>query len=202
MPLGEHWEWRGFGHAPPQFRAWFQSLPPLYPPDETLLRDAYLWTPGCVHNVKLRGDALKLKRFIARQGAFERWLEAPDDVLPFPLLPEHVRQVQALLNARFPAIPQEPVSRQAFLALVARAQPPVRVIVTLKQRRLSRWRPPSGEEVIVEWTRLHQPERVETVALEHDSLQALMRAWEELSPRLAGLRPMNYLAYIARWAGD
>ncbi|HEY79580.1 MAG TPA: hypothetical protein G4O05_00685 [Caldilineae bacterium] len=202
MPFGEHWEWRGFGHASPQFRAWFQSLPPLYPPNKALLRDAYLWTPGCMHNVKLRSDALKLKRFIARQGAFERWLEDPRDLLPFPLHPEHVRQVQALLNAHFPSIPQEPASREAFLALVARARPPVRVIVALKQRRLSRWRLPSGEEVIVEWTQLHQPERVETVAMEHDNLQTLIRAWEGLSSHLAGLRPMNYLTFIARWAGD
>ncbi len=202
MPFGEHWEWRGFGRTSPAFRAWFQTLPPYYPPSEAPLRDEYLWTPSCAHNVKLRYDALKFKRFIARQGAFERWLEAPDEFLPFPLHPDHLRQVEALLNVRLPAIPARPIDRDAFLELIARAQPPVHRVTVIKQRRLSRWRAVSGEEIIVEWTHILQPRAEETVAMEHESLAALQQAHARIAPRLAGLLAMNYLQAIGRWLSE
>ena len=199
MPLGEHWEWRGFGRTSSEFRAWFQTLPPYYPPDDALLRDEYLWTPHSAHNIKLRYDALKIKRFLDREGDFERWLEDPRDILPFPLNPERLRQIQALLEVQFPHIPGEPAPREAFLALVAQAQPPVHRVMVLKQRRLNRWRLPSGEEIVVEWTHIRRPQAVETAALEHEDLSVLTAAWKQLVPRLRGLRAMNYLQAIAGW---
>lgn len=202
MPFGDHWEWRGFGRTSPEFRAWFQTLPPYGSRDDTPLHDEYLWTPGCVHNVKLRYNALKLKRFLARAGEFERWLEDEKAFLPFPLDARHLDQVATLLNVRLPAIPSGPVDRDAFLALMARAQPPVHRVTVVKQRALSLWRLPDGEDVVVEWTRIHRPRRVITVGMEHADRATLARAYEQLSPRLAGLQAMNYLQAIALWVQE
>ena len=199
MPFGDHWEWRGFGQTTATFRAWFHTLPSYLPTTDNELHDTYLWTPTCRHNVKLRYNALKFKRFLAREGMFERWLEAPDEVLPFPMAPEHLRQVEILLDVRLPELPTHPVDRDAFLALLARAHPPVHQVLVMKQRRLSRWRLPSGDEVLVEWTRLRQPRVQETVSLEHERLAVLARAYEGLASRLSGLQPMNYLQAIAHW---
>jgi hypothetical protein len=199
MPYGEHWEWRGFGQTDADFRAWFKTLPFLYPPSEKPLRDEYLWTPGCVHNVKLRYDALKFKRFIARQGAFERWREDETEFLPFPLDAEQVRELEGLLGIKLPEIPKGSVDRATLLALIARAVPPVHLIPVIKRRHLARWTPAGLEAtIILEWTRIQQPRSIETVALEHEELPILQAAHARLAPHLAQMRPMNYLQVIGQ----
>jgi len=202
MPYGEHWEWRGFGQTEADFRAWFKTLPFFYPPSEKPLRDEYLWTPGCVHNVKLRYDALKFKRFIERRGKFERWREDESEFLPFPLDAEQVRALEGLLGVALPEIPKGSVDRATLLALLARAIPPVHIIPVIKRRRLARWTPP-GQDVsmVLEWTRIQQPEVIETVALEHESLATVQAAHAQLAPRLPRIQPMNYLDAIGRWLG-
>ncbi len=200
MPYGKHWEWRGFGQTDETFRAWFKTLPFLYPPADAPLRDDYLWTPGCVHNVKLRYDALKFKRFLERREAFERWLEDESEFLPFPLDASQLHELQDLLNIRLPEIPQQPVGRATLLTLIARAAPPVHVVTVIKRRRLARWTPAGLDAtVVLEWTRIEQPITIETVAIEHDDLGIVQAAHARLTPHLAGLEPMNYLQAIGRW---
>ena len=202
MPYGKHWEWRGFGQTEATFRSWFKTLPFLYPPSSTPLRDDYLWTPACVHNVKLRHDALKFKRFLERRGAFERWLEDESELLPFPLDAAHLHELEALLDVRLPEIPQQPVDRATLLALIARAEPPVRVVTVIKRRRLARWTPAGlNANVVLEWTRIAQPLATETVAIEHDDLGIVQAAHARLASHLAGLEAMNYLQAIGRWVG-
>ncbi len=202
MPFGTHWEWRGFGQTDEQFRAWFKTLPFLYPPSNAPLRDEYLWTPGCVHNVKLRYDALKFKRFCERRGEFECWREDASEFLPFPLDREHLRELGRLLDARLPEIPPGPVERATLLAIIARADPPVQRITVIKRRRLAQWRLAGDEtSVVLEWTRIEQPEAIETVAIEHDDLALTWAAHARLAPHLARLQPLNYLQAIGRWLG-
>ena len=201
MPFGDHWEWRGFGQALSEFQHWFRDLPPLYSPRQQLpTEDIYLWTPASVHNVKLRGDALKFKRFLAREGPYERWLEDERDWLPFPLSPHHLRTLARLLGIHLPQAPDRAIDRDVLLQLLARAHPPVHQVTVLKRRRLARWPHSTSEEVIVEWTHILRPVAVETVALEHPSLPVLRNAHIRLEPLLgAGLEAMNYLQAIGRW---
>jgi hypothetical protein len=201
MPFGKHWEWRGFGQTSPRFTAWFRSLPPLYDDADArgLTRDDYLWTPGCRHNVKLRDDALKFKRFLARRGPFEQWLEDAGEFLPFPIAPTHVGTLATLLDVQLPETPTAPLDREALLRLLHRAQPPVQRVTVLKQRRLRRWRFAEGVDLVVEWTHIHVPQDVETVALECESLEELTRAYARLRPWLHEMRAMNYLQAIALW---
>ncbi len=201
MPYGTHWEWRGFGRTGEDFRAWFKTLLFLYPPSDTPLRDEYLWTPDCVHNVKLRYDALKFKRFLERRGAFERWQEDESDFLPFPLGPKPLQELAGLLGVTLPRTPMQPVDRATLLALIAQAEPPVRVVTVLKRRRLARWTPAGLDAtVILEWTRIEQPEAIETVALEHEDLAVVQAARAQLAPHLTEMQPMNYLQAIAGWS--
>lgn len=203
MSYGEHWEWRGFGQTEADFRAWFKTLPFFYPPAEKPLRDEYLWTPGCVHNVKLRLDALKFKRLIEQRGDYERWLEDTREFLSFPLDAEHLRTLARLLAVRLPEIPSQPVDRALLLDLIARADPPVRVVPVIKRRRLARWTPTGlNAIVILEWTHILQPEAIETLALEHEDLEVLQAAHAQLSPHLTHIQPMNYLQAIGRWLGQ
>ncbi len=202
MAFGDHWEWRGFGRTSPSFQSWFQELPSLTLPNEHALRDEYLWTPGCVHNVKLRYDALKFKRFLAREESFERWLEAESDFLPFPLSSKHLHVLESLLNTRLPSVPNQPIDRDIFLQLIAQAHPPIYLIPVLKQRQLHRWMLPNGEALIVEWTHILRPRRVETVALESENLVALRQAFATLKPMLTALRPMNYVQALGEWLAD
>jgi len=202
MSYGEHWEWRGFGQTEADFRVWFKTLPFFSPPAGKPLRDEYLWTPGCVHNVKLRYDALKFKRLIEQQGDYERWLEDAREFLSFPLDAEHLRTLARLLAVRLPEIPSQPVDRAFLLALTAGAAPPVRIVPVIKRRRLARWTPTGlGATVILEWTRIQQPVTIETVALEHEDLELLQAAHAQLSPHLTRIQPMNYLQAIGRWLG-
>ena len=203
MSYGEHWEWRGFGQTEADFRAWFKTLPFFYPPAEKPLRDDYLWTPGCVHNVKLRYDALKFKRLLEQRGKYERWLEDEREFLPFPLDAEHLQTLARLLAVRLPQIPSRPVDRSLFLDLIARADPPVYVVPVIKRRRLARWTPTGlSATIILEWTHIQQPERIETVALEHEDLEVLQAAHAQLSARLLRIQPMNYLQAISQWLGQ
>jgi len=200
MPFGDHWEWRGFGPVGVDFRTWFKTLPFLYPPSHNALQDAYLWTPSCVHNVKLRYDALKFKRFLERRGAYERWREDENDFLSFPLSPGCLRELEGLLHSRLPESPAQPVDRATLLALIARSDPPIRVITVRKRRQLTRWTPAGLDaELVLEWTRILEPETIETVALEHEDLGVLQAAHARLTPHLTAMRPMNYLQAISRW---
>ncbi len=201
MPFGEHWEWRGFGQTNGAFRTWFNALPLLYPPSEKPLQDDYLWTPGCIHNVKLRYDALKFKRFIARRDHFERWREDEGDFLLFPLDARHLRELEKLLATRLSAIPSGPVDRQTFLAILDRARPPVQRITVIKRRRLALWAPQGSESppVVLEWTQILSPEAIETVALEHEDIDVLQLAHTRLTQHLTQMAAMNYLQAIARW---
>ena len=201
MPFGDHWEWRGFGTTPVAFRTWFQTLPLLYPPSPQPLRDDYLWTEGCRHNVKLRDRFLKFKRFLERRGDFERWLEREDEYLPFPLQPDHLQTLARLLHIRLPTIPQAPISRDQLLSLLAQAQPPVQILTVLKQRRLARWSH-GDTTIIIEWTRIRQPQAIETVALEHPDWIMLQQAHQALLPHLQSLQPLNYLQALRCWAQD
>jgi len=202
MPFGTHWEWRGFGQTEEEFRAWFKTLPFFYPPSETPLRDEYLWTLRCRHNVKLRYDALKFKRFLEQRGAFERWQEDESEFLSFPLTPAQVRELERLLDTHLPDFPLQPVDRAQLLALIADADPPVHRVTVIKRRRLARWTPADLDAtLILEWTRIEQPRAIETVAFEHKDLAVVQAAHARLASHLAGLQPMNYLQAIGRWIG-
>lgn len=197
MPFGRHWEWRGFGDVREEFRTLITSHP-LYFQTESPITDVYLWTRRAQVNVKLRGDALKFKRFVARKGEFECWLEDEAEMFPFPLSAQVVSLLGEALGVALPAItiPQADDLR-AWLDEVA---PTVRVVRVLKQRQLHFWPVSDAEPAIVELTEVLAPETITTFALEHPQLPALRSALTAFTLLRQTLRPFSYFQALARWA--
>lgn len=165
MAYGEHWEWRGFGHIPPDLQARIEALPlagsvgnrpepagdePESAGDEPgragdrpaalgseagWLDDCYLWVPHCTVNVKLRCQDLKLKRFLRAEQGLECWLEDPTEIFPLPLTVDVVAKVASALAVTLPALPAHPVGRGELLTLLRRATPSVQAITVRKRRR-------------------------------------------------------------------
>jgi hypothetical protein len=200
MAYGEHWEWRAFGQIPDDLFQRILALPPALP-DPWLVEDRYLYAPGCAANVKLRAGELKLKRFVARDGDLERWLEDPAEVYHFPLAPAIVAETAAALAVTLPAQPEQALDQANLLDLLRQANPPVQEIVVRKTRHLRTLPLPGVDpDVLLELAEISAPQAILSIALEHPQAEPVRRARAQLSLAQARLSPMSYLHALARWA--
>ncbi len=148
MAFGKHWEWRGFGRISDELRARIESLAPLFASDRSLI-DTYLWTPHSPVNVKLRLGDLKFKHLIESDGDLECWLEDANDIHPFPLTAGVVSELERALSIRLVGQQQTLVGRSELAALLQNAQPPARILLVEKHRRLFSLPTSSGVPAIV-----------------------------------------------------
>lgn len=203
MAVGKHWEWRGFGQLDTPVAQRIRRLPSLLDA-EWQVTDHYLWAPACTVNVKLRGNDLKLKRFLAAAEGLEQWLEDETELFPFPLAPALVPELAHMLGVTLPHLPQTPLDQSRLLALLLSASPPVRLITVAKRRWLYRLDAAGDVRfepgVLVELTEISFPERVTTVALEHPQAPPVHSARQALGLVAANLRTCNYLQALQLWA--
>lgn len=199
MAFGCHWEWRGFGIMPDATRKRISRLPLWFQTPSPIL-DIYLWTPAMSTNVKLRGDALKFKRFIAREGPFECWLEDETELIPFPLGGEVLAVLAEALGLTLPP-PDRLLTRPAALLHYLQQEAPVlQVVPVRKQRRLHHYHAPSPPPVIVELSEVLGPESVASLALEHPQLGLLQAAHAALAADVPNLQPLSYMEAVSCWA--
>lgn len=203
MAVGAHWEWRGFGRLDEALKQRIRSLSSLLDV-EWQATDFYLWAPDCPVNVKLRGNDLKLKRFLAARDGLEQWLEDETEVFPFPLDPAVVAGLCADLGVLPSVLPPTPLDQPGLLALLLSGSSPVHLIPVAKRRRLC-WLSLSGNvqidpPVLVELTEIAAPETLTTVALEHPQHAAVQGALDALGLSARPLLPLNYLQVLALWA--
>jgi hypothetical protein len=200
MAYGEHWEWRAFGQIPDHLQQRIGALPPALP-DPWQVEDHYLHAPGCTANVKLRAGELKLKRFIARDGDLERWLEDPAEVYHFPLAPAVVAETAAALAVTLPAQPEPARDPAELLALLRQANPPVQEIVVRKVRHLRTLPLPDVDPgVLLELAEISAPQAILSIALEHPRAGPVHLARTHLGLDQTSLAPMSYLRALSFWA--
>lgn len=200
MALGLHWEWRAFGQLSETLRRRIDSLPALLP-EPWQLTDCYLWAPGCAANIKLRAGDLKVKYFLEATAGLERWLEDEKDIYPFPLAASILSQVSAALAVALPPCASAAIHRDQFLALLAAAQPPVKLVIVEKVRQFYQLDLEGGlDPALVELAWIGAPQAVASVALEHAEVEPARRAREWLGPIGSRLYPMSYLQAIGAWA--
>ena len=199
MAFGQHWEWRGFGRIRADLRARIEALDPLFASGRTLI-DAYLWSPNCAVNVKLRLGDLKFKRLIAVEDDLECWLEDESEIYPFPLDADVVAKLGRALAITLPENQKTPVGRSELTALLQNAHPPAQIMLVEKQRRLRTLSLAGTEQAIVELTEIVRPERITTVAVEHAEIEVVRRALAALNLPDGGLSPSNYLQALFIWA--
>lgn len=200
MAYGEHWEWRVFGAVMPDLRQRILALQPALP-DPWQVEDIYLYAPGVAVNVKLRDGELKLKRFLARDGDLERWLEDPAEVWPLPLATDVAALVAAALGVVAPDLPDDALDQKALLRWLGRAKPPVQPIVVRKTRHL-RTLPLPGvtPDVLLELADITGPQAIASLALEHPAAEPIQRAGALLGLHAAPLTPLNYMQALDLWA--
>jgi hypothetical protein len=199
MAFGQHWEWRGFGRIRADLRARIEAFDPLFASDRSLI-DAYLWSPNCAVNVKLRLGDLKFKRLLEMDGDLECWLEDEREIHPFPLAADVVEKLGRALAVTLPEKQKTPVERNELAALLQNAQPPAQIFLVEKQRRLFSLPLEGADPAIVELTEIVRPERITTVAVEHVENAVVRRALAVLGLPDRGLRPQNYLQTLSVWA--
>ena len=201
MAFGQHWEWRGFGRISADLRARLETLDPLFASDRALI-DAYLWSPNCAVNVKLRLGDLKFKRLIAVEDDLECWLEDEGEIYPFPLDADVVTKLERALAVTLPENQKTPVGRNELAALLQNAHPPAQIFLVEKQRRLRTLPLAGAEPAIVELTEIVRPERITTVAVEHIEKGGVRQALAALNLPGGELRQQNYLQALSVWAKD
>ena len=197
-----------------RFRTLFDSLQPLFSREE--VTDTYVWVPKLQINLKLRAgngdkDGLKFKRLKDEDGDLEQWEENREEMYEYPLVVEAWKKLGeelGKLNVGLPAMPREPLDREATLRLLRQADARVRLIEVTKRRKASLWSGPDGE-VKVEIADISSPQTVSSVGLENwGELAApdeaakgtLLVARKALGTPKEPLTPMNYLQAVGNWA--
>ena len=199
MASGKHWEWRGFGSLSPALARRLEALPLKFASAQELT-DEYLWAPGCTGNVKLRLGDLKFKRSIERSGGLERWLEDPSENYAFPLQARVLDALALDLNILLPGVGRGPVTREALLDLVRRADPPVQLVAVKKRRWQREWDSGgAGGPITVEVAEISSPERTTSVGIEHADRARVEEARDAFGLAEA-LQGMSYLEALPLWA--
>lgn len=203
MAFGQHWEWRGFGPIDDAHRRALEALPMKFP-DAQVITDEYLWSPRCRTNVKLRLGDLKLKRLVRVERDLELWLEDPDENYAFPLEQAPLLSLFEALGVESASVPGHPLEREELLALLKRHAREVRVVSVDKSRRqhelaLSGGTAESGSGVTVELAEIHAPERILSIGLEHERLEAVAHARDTLDLERQ-MRRLNYFEALEIWA--
>ena len=171
-------------YAPPRFeyRIWGEAFPALPAPDgETVSREVYLLpAAGAEVNVKLRGDALEVKRLLGTRAGLQEWLPALRCPLPLPaavieqeLCPAHGAAPPRLMQASYPL--------ERFLDEVASTLQGVRVVALEKQRRAFEVAGSRAERTRVKVGEV----TLESVAVEAERFEAAAAATDQLGLRRA-----------------
>jgi hypothetical protein len=177
-------------YAPPRFeyRIWGRAFPELPPSDqEPESREVYLVPAGGDgSNVKIRREALEIKRLLGVRAGLQHWLPALRYLLPLPAaVIEH--HLCPELGVAPPPLRRASYDLAQFLAEVASALPAVRAVSLAKRRRsfevagsrAERTRVTIGEVII------------ESAAIEAERFEWAARATDEL-----GLRRAPNLDYV------
>jgi hypothetical protein len=226
MPVGTHWEWRGYGRVSDDFVAAFRKLPlsPGREPGDEVVRDQHVFLPGASVHVKLhlsgREPGLRLRRLLGREGGLELWADDPTDIRLFEeidqrLLADLALQLGLTLRGRLRSgtLPPEHVVNHL------RAGIPPAEVVSVTRKRTCRLARPDVEAELAEITqvRLEGPEpavglplfsvRVSSLADLSDASatariaagNAVRLALAELGVGSEPLVPSNELLAIALW---
>jgi hypothetical protein len=182
-------------YGPPRFeyRIWGEAFPALPSPDrEPVSGEVYLLpAEGAGVNVKLRGDALEVKRLLGIRAGLQEWLPALR--CPFPLPAALIEQeLCPTLGAASPRLTQASYPRERFLDEVASALAGVRVVALDKQRRALEIAGSRAERTRVVVGAI----ALETVAIEAEHFERAAHATEELDLQRAP--NVDYVTAIRR----
>jgi hypothetical protein len=176
---------RPYAPARFEYRIWGRAFPELPSPDQQpQSREVYL-VPAEVDgsNIKLRREALEIKRLLGVRAGLQHWLPALRCVLPLPaaVLEEHLCPE---LGSAPPPLRRASYDLRQFLAEVSSALPGVRVVWLVKRRR-----PFEVAGSRAERTRVTLGEvTLESVAIEAERFEWAARATDELElPRAPNL---------------
>jgi hypothetical protein len=184
---------RPYAPARFEYRIWGRAFPELPSPDQQpQSREVYL-LPAEVDgsNIKLRREALEIKRLLGVRAGLQHWLPALRCVLPLPaaVLEEHLCPE---LGSAPPPLRRASYDLRQFLAEVASALPGVRVVWLVKRRR-----PFEVAGSRAERTRVTLGEvTLESVAIEAERFEWAARATDELELRRAP--NLDYVTAIRR----
>jgi hypothetical protein len=184
---------RPYAPARFEYRIWGRAFPELPSPDQQPpSREVYL-VPAEVDgsNIKLRREALEIKRLLGVRAGLQHWLPALRCVLPLPaaVLEEHLCPE---LGSAPPPLRRASYDLRQFLAEVASALPGVRVVWLVKRRR-----PFEVAGSRAERTRVTLGEvTLESVAIEAERFEWAARATDELELRRAP--NLDYVTAIRR----
>ncbi|HEX5794318.1 MAG TPA: hypothetical protein VFY19_00645 [Geminicoccaceae bacterium] len=171
-------------YAPPRFeyRIWGEAFPALPAPDrETVSREVYLLpAAGAEVNVKLRGDALEVKRLLGTRAGLQEWLPALRCPLPLPAAVIE-QDLCPALGAAPPRLMQASYPLERFLDEVASALAGVRVVALDKQRRAFEVAGSRAERTRVKVGEV----TLESVAVEAERFEAAAAATDQLGLRRA-----------------
>jgi hypothetical protein len=195
--MTDRWQHEGVTrpYAPARFeyRIWGRSFPELPSPDEEPeSREVYLVRAAVdSRNVKLRREALEIKRLLGVRTGLQHWLPALRCALPLPatviedhLCPELGVAPSPLRRASY--------DLGRFLAEVASELPGVRVVSLVKRRRSFEVAGSRAER-----TRVRIGEvTLESVAIEAERFERAARATDELELRRAP--NLDYVTAIRR----
>ena len=204
MAFGQHWEWRGFGPIDEDLLRVLEALPMKFP-DAQVITDEYLWSPRCRTNVKLRLGDLKLKRLVRVERDLELWLEDPDENYAFPVEQVPLLALFEALGVESAPVPGHPLEREELLALLERHATEVRVVSVDKSRRQHEFAASeagaaeSGSGVTVELAEIYAPERILSIGLEHERLEAVAHVRDVLDLE-SQMRRLNYFEALTIWA--
>jgi len=182
-------------YAPARFeyRIWGHAFPELPSPDqEPESREVYLVPPGVDgSNVKIRREALEIKRLLGVRAGLQHWLPALRCVLPLPatVIEEHLCPE---LGVAPPPLRRASYDLGQFLAEVATALPGVRVVSLVKRRRpfeIAGSRAERTRVTIADIT-------LESAAIEAERFEWAARATDELKLRRAP--NIDYVTAIRR----
>ena len=182
-------------YAPARFeyRIWGHAFPELPSPDqEPESREVYLVPPGVDgSNVKIRREALEIKRLLGVRAGLQHWLPALRCVLPLPatVIEEHLCPE---LGVAPPPLRRASYDLGQFLAEVASALPGVRVVSLVKRRRpfeIAGSRAERTRVTIADIT-------LESAAIEAERFEWAARATDELKLRRAP--NIDYVTAIRR----
>jgi hypothetical protein len=182
-------------YAPARFeyRIWGHAFPELPSPDqEPESREVYLVPPGVDgSNVKIRREALEIKRLLGVRAGLQHWLPALRCVLPLPatVIEEHLCPE---LGVAPPPLRRASYDLGQFLAEVATDLPGVRVVSLVKRRRpfeIAGSRAERTRVTIADIT-------LESAAIEAERFEWAARATDELKLRRAP--NIDYVTAIRR----
>ena len=132
---GIHWEYRVFGTLSKEHRARLESICKTTP-EYGGLKDRYLWSPGCVANIKIRKKKLKLKHLLqTTPDGFELWDEGKHLKFNFPLDRSAIELLEKDLRAEAPDVMHSGCnSAEELTAAMSLFKPEIKSIIVEKHR--------------------------------------------------------------------